>query len=61
MAYTILILILVLGAILAALLVIGFALFIVLRNRKGAGNPAKRELTQQEADEVVSTWNLLNH
>jgi uncharacterized membrane protein len=54
-------LVLVLGllALLGALVVIGLALFINYRKRK-AGVPTE-ELSQEQADEVVSTWNLMHH
>jgi len=45
-----------LAAVLAALVMVGFVIY---RNRKAARAP--KEVSQTEADEIASTWHLLNH
>jgi hypothetical protein len=53
------------GAILLAVLVAAAIIGIVIylnRRKKNSDNPAPGEdLTAEQADEVTSTWNLLNH
>ncbi len=62
MTYIALILLLVLLAFFCALVVIGLAVFFKLRKEKAPGGAQPNaELDQAQADEITSTWNLLNH
>ncbi|RPI23092.1 MAG: hypothetical protein EHM70_22970 [Chloroflexota bacterium] len=48
-------------AVLGALIVIGLAIYISRTKTNGSQPAVKKELTEEQAEEITATWNLLNH
>jgi len=61
MAYSILLVLLVLLAVPAALICIALAIYLARRKMNGNKPALTKDLDPSQVDEITSTWNLLNH
>jgi hypothetical protein len=61
MAYSVLLLLLVILAVPAALICIALGIYLARRKMNGNKPTPTQDLSPSQADEITSTWNLLNH